>query len=431
LTTFSDLGLAETLLRAVTAEGYTAPTPIQADVIPLLLEGRDVMGLAQTGTGKTASFVLPLLHRIDAATDRPAPRTARALILAPTRELAAQIAEEIGRYARFMRLSTAVVVGGVKPGPQVKALSRGVDILVATPGRLLDHMGSGAADLSRTRTVVLDEADQMLDLGFMPAIRRIMKALPKPRQTALMSATMPDEIEKLARDFQNDPVRVAVTPVSRPIEEIAQSVIEAEHANKSEVLARVLSAPEVSRAIVFTRTKHGADKVKRRLEAAGLPATAIHGNKSQGQRNRALDAFRSGEAPILVATDIAARGIHVDDVSHVVNYELPEVAEVYVHRIGRTGRAGRGGVAVSLCDPAERKLLRAIERLTGLRLAPEGARAARAERPAAGRPPAPKPRPGARGAAPNGAERPAGSGRRRRRGGRPNAGAEAGRQSAA
>ncbi|MEM7695440.1 MAG: DEAD/DEAH box helicase [Pseudomonadota bacterium] len=365
MNTFSDLGLAETLLRAVAAEGYQTPTPIQSGVIPRLLAGEDVLGIAQTGTGKTASFVLPLLHQIAIGKKDRSARSAQALILAPTRELAVQIADEINRYARHMRVAVAVVVGGVKAGPQVRALARGVDIIVATPGRLLDHLSSGAVDLGRTRHVVLDEADQMLDLGFMPAIKKILAALPKRRQTALMSATMPPEIRRLAAKFQTDPTEIAVAPVARPINEIAQRVIPVESAMKREVLCEILSSQDVTRAIVFTRTKHGADKLKRHLEGAGLPATAIHGNKSQPQRQRALEAFRSGATPILIATDIAARGIHVSDISHVINYELPDVAEVYVHRIGRTARAGQSGIAISLCDPSERKLLRAIERLTG------------------------------------------------------------------
>ncbi|XWN32894.1 MAG: DEAD/DEAH box helicase [Devosia sp.] len=371
--TFADLGLAETLLRALAAQGYKNPTPIQSGVIPRLLAGEDVLGIAQTGTGKTASFVLPLLNRIGEGNTSRSARSAQALILAPTRELASQIADEIHRYSRHMRASVAVVVGGVKPGPQVRALARGVEIVVATPGRLLDHMSTGAVDLGSARYVVLDEADHMLDLGFMPAIRKIMSALPKRRQTVLMSATMPKEIRRLAAQFQTDPAEVSVAPAARPIEEIAQSVIEVSSAHKRAVLAGILAGETVTRAIVFTRTKHGADKVKRHLEAAGLSATAIHGNKSQAQRQRALDAFRSGNAPILVATDIAARGIHVDDVSHVINYELPEVAEVYVHRIGRTARAGESGIAISLCDPSERNLLRAIERLIKTPLGREAA----------------------------------------------------------
>ncbi|WP_420405505.1 DEAD/DEAH box helicase [Nisaea sp.] len=368
MTQFNDLGLAKSLLRAVSAEGYTTPTPIQSEVIPALLAGRDVTGIAQTGTGKTASFVLPLLHRIAEQSGKPAARTCGALILTPTRELAQQIAENIRIYGKFMQAEVAVVVGGVKPGPQISALAAGVDIVVATPGRLLDHMKSGAVRLDRTTRVVLDEADQMLDLGFLPAIRKIMGTLPKERQTVLMSATMPSQIRALARDFQSEPAEIAVAAVSRPIERIVQSVRHTPAASKRDVLTEILSDAGSVRAIVFTRTKRGADKVSRHLASAGLSAAAIHGNKSQSQRERTLASFRDGGTSILVATDIAARGIDVDDVSHVINYELPNVAEAYVHRIGRTARAGRSGIAISLCDPAERDLLHAIEKLTGNRL---------------------------------------------------------------
>ncbi|WMS42553.1 DEAD/DEAH box helicase [Acuticoccus sp. MNP-M23] len=372
MTKFTDLGLAEPLLRAVTAEGYESPTPIQAKVIPPLLEGRDVLGTAQTGTGKTAAFVLPLLNQIHADGGRPASKSCRGLILTPTRELATQIAEEIRRYSKFMRASLTVVVGGVKPGPQIRNLARGVDIVVATPGRLLDHLQTGAIDLSLTKFVVLDEADQMLDLGFLPPIKKILAKVPRSRQTALLSATMPNEIRGLAAQFQKDPAEVAVAPVSRPIEQIEQSVIAADASTKKDVLAKLLTEADVTRAIVFCRTKHGSDKLTKHLNNVGLRAVAIHGNKSQNQRERALDDFKKGETPILVATDIAARGIHVNNISHVFNYELPEVAEVYVHRIGRTARAGTTGIAVSLCDPAERKLLRAIERLTNIPLTRAG-----------------------------------------------------------
>lgn len=365
---FNDLGLAKSLLRAVTAEGYTTPTPIQSEVIPVMLAGRDVIGIAQTGTGKTASFVLPLLHRIAGQEGKPAPKTCGALILTPTRELAQQIAENIRIYGKFMQVSVTVVVGGVKPGPQIRSLASGADIVVATPGRLLDHMNTGAIRLDRTTRVILDEADQMLDLGFMPAIRKIMGKVPKERQTALMSATMPPQIRALARDFQTDPAEIAVAAISRPIERIVQTVRHTPAANKRDVLTRILSDADSVRAIVFTRTKRGADKVSRHLESAGLSSAAIHGNKSQSQRERALASFRSGGTSILVATDIAARGIDIDDVSHVINFELPNVAEAYVHRIGRTARAGRTGIAISLCDPAERDLLRAIEKLIGNRL---------------------------------------------------------------
>ncbi len=371
---FKDLGLAESLLQAVSAEGYTNPTPIQTEVIPAMLAKRDVIGIAQTGTGKTASFVLPILEHIARKSRTTAARACGALILTPTRELAQQIAENIRLYGKFMQVSVVVVVGGVKPSPQIRALSGGADIVVATPGRLLDHMNTGAIRLDRATHVVLDEADQMLDLGFMPAIRRIMSKLPKERQTVLMSATMPPQIRALARDFQTNPQEIAVAAVSRPIERITQSVRHTSTASKREVLTGILSEAGDVRAIVFTRTKRGADKVSRHLESAGLSASAIHGNKSQAQRERTLASFRSGRISVLVATDIAARGIDIDDVSHVINFELPNVAEAYVHRIGRTARAGRSGIAISLCDPSERALLRDIERLIGNRLEGTSAR---------------------------------------------------------
>jgi len=381
LTDFASLGLAEPILRAVSAEGYTSPTPIQAQVIPAMLAGGDVLGTAQTGTGKTAAFVLPLLDRLSRERARAQPKTCGALILSPTRELANQIADNIASYGRFLNLRVAVILGGVKPGPQVKALRAGADIVVATPGRLLDHMRSGAVVLSSTRTLILDEADQMLDLGFIPSVRRIVAKAPSDRQTVMMSATMPKPIRRLAEEFQTDPTEIAIGAVSRPIETIAQTVVHTPAAAKREVLTDLLSAADVSRAIVFTRTKRGADRVHKHLSAAGLSTIAIHGNKSQAQRERALYGFRTGRTNILVATDIAARGIDVDDVSHVVNFELPEVAEAYVHRIGRTARAGRSGVAISLCDPAEAGLLRGIEKLTGLRIeraGPDGSRMAAA-----------------------------------------------------
>ncbi|MEX2450120.1 MAG: DEAD/DEAH box helicase [Rhodospirillales bacterium] len=365
---FKDLGLAEPILKAVTAEGYTTPTPIQSEVIPAMLNGRDIVGIAQTGTGKTAAFVLPLLHRIINRAARPGPKCCNVLILAPTRELAAQIAESIATYGRFIRHSAAVVVGGVKPGPQIRAVARGIDVIVATPGRLMDHMSTGAVRLDSATTVILDEADQMLDLGFMPAIRRIMTKLPRERQTLLLSATMPKQIRALADDFLNDPLEIAVTPTARPIELIDQSVILVDGGAKRGVLVDLLKGADVERSIVFTRTKHGADKVTMHLQKAGLSAAAIHGNKSQGQRVRTLADFKASRVNILVATDIAARGIDVDDVSHVVNYELPNVPEVYVHRIGRTARAGKSGIAISLCDGTERGHLRDIERLIGRRL---------------------------------------------------------------
>ncbi len=368
---FEDLGLAESLLRAVSAEGYTNPTPIQAKAIPVLLAGRDVLGIAQTGTGKTASFVLPLLNRIDRERGSVPPKGCRALILTPTRELAAQIAANIRSCSKFMKVSVAIVVGGVKPGPQIRALSSGVDIVVATPGRLIDHMKTGAMRLDRTASVVIDEADQMLDLGFVPAIRTIMGKVPEARQTVLMSATMPPQIRALAQNFLTQPAEISVAPAARPVERIAQSVRHVARADKQHALTEILSDRDVARAIVFTRTKRGADRVNRHLQKAGLSAAAIHGNKSQGQRERTLSGFRSGKTTILVATDIAARGIDIDDVSHVINFELPNVPEAYVHRIGRTARAGRAGVAISLCDPSERGLLRDIQRLIGNQLESE------------------------------------------------------------
>jgi len=365
---FKDLALDEALLRAIDAAGYTTPTPIQSDVIPAILEGHDILGIAQTGTGKTASFVLPLLQKILADGARAKPKTCQTLILTPTRELASQIAENIGNYAKFTKISVAVVVGGVKPKPQIRALTPGVDIVVATPGRLLDHVNAGVLSLDKTTAVVLDEADQMLDLGFMPTIRKIMKQLPVKRQTAMMSATMPPPIRKLTAEFQTNPVEITVAAVSKPIERIAQSVQHVPAGNKSSALSQILLADKPDCTIVFTRTKRGADKVCRQLGGAGLSAVAIHGNKSQSQREKALAAFRDREIKVLVATDIAARGIDIDDVSLVINYDLPHVSESYVHRIGRTARAGRSGKAISLCDPTEQDLLKSIEKLIGTQL---------------------------------------------------------------
>lgn len=362
---FTDLGLAEPILRAIAAEGYASPTPIQAEVIPSMLTGKDLIGVAQTGTGKTASFVLPLLHRIAKQHRSPGSRKCSNLILTPTRELAQQIADNIRSYSKFMKVSVTVVVGGVKPGPQIRSLACGADIVVATPGRLLDHISTDALSLGQTTCVILDEADQMLDLGFLPAIRKIMQKLPGERQTVLMSATMPPKVRKLAHDFQVEPEEIAVAAVSRPIERIAQSIRHVPSAGKRDLLVDILSDGGDMRAIVFTRTKRGADRVSRHLDAHGLSSAAIHGNKSQPQRERTLASFRSGRTAVLVATDIAARGIDVDDVTHVINFDLPNVPEAYVHRIGRTARAGRAGIAISLCDPSELDLLRDIERLIG------------------------------------------------------------------
>lgn len=366
MTNFKDLGLSDDILRAVSAEGYTTPTPIQTKVIPAMLAGNDLLGIAQTGTGKTAAFVLPLLQAsCQNNHKRPAPRKCHALILTPTRELAAQINDNIDAYGKNLPLSAVTVVGGVKPGPQVRALAHGADIVVATPGRLLDHLQGGAIDLRNTTHVILDEADQMLDLGFLPSIRRIFQKLPKKRQTVLMSATMSKQIRKIASDFLSNPQEISVARVSRPIERIDQSVHHIPSSEKREALVKILSGSGIERAIVFTRTKRGADRVSKTLTAAGLSSAAIHGNKSQNQRQKTLNMFREGYTKILVATDIAARGIDVDGVSHVVNFELPNVSESYVHRIGRTARAGKTGTAISLCDPSERPLLRDIEKLIG------------------------------------------------------------------
>lgn len=366
---FNELGLAAPLLKALEDEGYTTPTPIQAQAIPALLAGSDMLGIAQTGTGKTAAFALPLLHRL-AADKRPAPRRgARVLVLSPTRELAAQIGESFRTYGRHMGVTVAVVFGGVSHKPQIEALTRGVDVLVATPGRLIDHLDSRVVSLEAVEAFVLDEADQMLDLGFVRPIRRIVQHLRAKRQNLFFSATMPQEIAALAAELLNDPVRIAVTPVATTAERVSQQVMHIEAGKKKSLLVELLADPEMQRTLVFTRTKRGADRVARHLEAAGIQAAAIHGNKSQRQREIALDAFRNGKTGVLVATDIAARGIDIDAVSHVVNYELPEVPEAYVHRIGRTARAGAEGRAISLCDVAERDLLKAIERLTRQQIA--------------------------------------------------------------
>ncbi|MDE2362673.1 MAG: DEAD/DEAH box helicase [Hyphomicrobiales bacterium] len=364
MTDFAGLGVAETVLRALRDEGYARPTPIQARAIPSILEGRDLLGIAQTGTGKTCAFAVPIIQRLIEHPRRAAPGTVRALILAPTRELAAQIGESFRAYGRHARLRVAVVVGGVSMGPQIQNIAKGLDVLVATPGRLLDHVDSRRLRLDATEVVVLDEADHMLDLGFIVPIRRIVGKLPKARQTLFFSATMPREIASLADDMLSNPARVEVTPVATTAERVSQKAYLVDHASKRELLVEILSSPDASRALVFTRTKRGADRVARILEEAGIPSGAIHGNKSQNNRQRTLNDFKAGKLRALVATDIAARGIDVDGVSHVVNFELPEVPETYVHRIGRTARAGAAGVAISLCDNGERALLRAIEKTT-------------------------------------------------------------------
>ena len=364
MTQFSDLGLAQPLLRALQAEGYDTPTPIQAQAIPTVMQGRDLLGIAQTGTGKTAAFALPILHRLQ-ANRKPAPRRGcRVLVLSPTRELASQIADSFRGYGRFLGLSVAVIFGGAKYNPQVKALANGIDVLVATPGRLIDHLQQHTAFLGETEIFVLDEADQMLDLGFLQPIKKIVAKLPAQRQNLFFSATMPNEIGKLAGDLLKDPAKVSVAPESTTVERVEQSLLFVEALRKRALLAELFAEKALSRVIVFTRTKRGADRVARYLEASGVSAASIHGDKSQGQRERALAAFKAGACRALVATDIAARGIDVDAVSHVINYELPNVPEAYVHRIGRTARAGATGMAISLCCDDERPLLKDIQKTT-------------------------------------------------------------------
>jgi ATP-dependent RNA helicase RhlE len=360
---FESLRVGENLRRALRDVGYTEPTPIQSQAIPHLLQGRDLLGIAQTGTGKTAAFALPLLQRLDEERSSAKPRRPRALILAPTRELALQIHEELGRYGRYLSLRHTYIFCGVSANPQIKALAQGIDVVVATPGRLLDLAGQRKIDLSEVSVLVLDEADRLLDMGFVRDVKRIVAMTPKTRQSLLFSATMPKEVVSLAREILKDPIRVDVSPKDVTVTEIDQRVVMVGTSDKQRMLEHLLRDDEVSRAIVFTRTKHGANRVAKKLERAGIGAEAIHGNKSQNARQRALSNFKNGDAWVLVATDIAARGIDIDAVSHVFNFELPHEPESYVHRIGRTGRAGATGAAWSLVDPSERGRLRAVERL--------------------------------------------------------------------
>ncbi len=365
---FSELALIEPLQRALSAENYHTPTPIQAQAIPHLLAGRDVLGVAQTGTGKTAAFALPILQRLVQPRVAPAAKSARALILTPTRELALQIDASFRAYGRHLQLRQAVIFGGVGQHPQVAAMARGVDILVATPGRLLDLMNQRHVRFDGLSVFVLDEADRMLDMGFIRDVKRIVAVLPKERQTLLFSATMPGDIASLAQSVLTSPVRVEVTPVSSTVERIDQRVLFVDGASKRPLLAEVLRDPAISRALVFARTKHGADRIAKDLERSRVEAAAIHGNKSQSARQRALESFRSGRVRVLVATDIAARGIDIDGITHVINFDLPNVPESYVHRIGRTARAGAEGIALSFCSAEERVLLRDIEKLTRRKL---------------------------------------------------------------
>lgn len=358
---FDSLGLGQTLLDAATREGYTQPTPIQARTIPTVLGGQDVLAAAQTGTGKTAAFTLPLLNRLAGRTQRQP----RVLILAPTRELASQVADNARSHGRDLELRIATVFGGVSEKPQIKAFNKGVDIVVATPGRLLDHLQQGNVDLSALETLVLDEADRMLDMGFIHDIKRILKHLPEKRQNLLFSATFSNDIRKLAADLLNKPVEIDVAPRNATAEHIDQRVVFVEKTRKRALLSYLIGSNNWRQVLVFSRTKHGANRLCKQLEQDGLPAAALHGNKSQTARSKALEGFKTGHVRVLVATDIAARGIDINTLPHVINFDLPNVAEDYVHRIGRTGRAGHEGQALSLVAPDERKLLKGIERLTG------------------------------------------------------------------
>ena len=363
MTKFSDLGLRSSLLKAITRAGYETPTPIQQKAVPLVLEGRDLIGLAQTGTGKTAAFGLPLIDRLMGADVKPRPKSVKALILAPTRELVNQIAENLRAYTDGTPIKVVTVVGGSSINVQMKRLERGTDILVATPGRLIDLTDRRAVFLDTVTYLVLDEADQMLDLGFIHALRKIAALLGTPRQTLLFSATMPKQMEEISRAYLTNPARVQVATPGKAADKIKQALHYVTKEGKTELLKDYLNASPEGLALVFSRTKHGAEKLKKHLEACGYKAQSIHGNKSQGQRERAIKAFKSGEARILVATDVAARGIDIPDVSHVYNYDLPEVPENYVHRIGRTARAGRDGEALAFCSATEIGYLRQIEKL--------------------------------------------------------------------
>jgi ATP-dependent RNA helicase RhlE len=383
VTSFEDLTLVEPLRRALKDESYAAPTPIQAQAIPPLLARRDLLGIAQTGTGKTAAFALPILQCLAASRDQAGRqrKTARCLVLTPTRELALQIGDSFRAYGRYLGLRSLVIFGGVGQNPQVAGMARGVDILVATPGRLLDLIGQGHVRLDAVETVVLDEADRMLDMGFIHDVRKIVALLPKQRQSLLFSATMPTAIARLAGGILRDPVRVEVTPPATTVELIEQRVAFVERAGKRDMLCAMLNDSALGRVLVFTRTKHTANRVAEQLARAGFSAEAIHGNKSQGARQRALEGFRAGHVRVLVATDIAARGIDVDGITHVINYELPNVPDTYVHRIGRTARAGAAGAAISLCDGEERAYLRDIERAIGRKVPVMDAQALRSTGP--------------------------------------------------
>ncbi len=363
---FDSLGIISPILQALQEEGYSQPTPIQQQAIPEVLQERDLLGCAQTGTGKTAAFAIPILQLLNGRPPAdPVKRALRALILTPTRELAIQIGDSFTAYGRHLKLKHTVIFGGVNQGNQTRALSQKPEIIIATPGRLLDLMGQGFIKLDQIEIFVLDEADRMLDMGFIQDVRRVIKQLPQKRQTLFFSATMPDEIRELSDAILNKPVRVEVTPVSSTAEKVEQYLFKVDKKDKRALLQYVLRDPSITSCLVFTRTKHGADKVAKDLQKAGISAEAIHGNKTQGARQRALNNFKDGRCRVLVATDIAARGIDVENLSHVINYELPDVPETYVHRIGRTGRAGASGIAFSFCDREERPMLRQIQLLIG------------------------------------------------------------------
>ncbi len=361
--TFHELGLIEPITRTLDEHNYITPTPIQLNAIPILLNNQDLLGIAQTGTGKTAAFSLPLLQHLFKTQCNPTPRKARALVLAPTRELAIQIAENCQVYSKHLSLRQTTIFGGVNQKPQVKMMSKGVDLLIATPGRLLDLMQQGHIDLSSISHFVLDEADRMLDMGFINDIKKIMAKIPKKRHTLLFSATMPNTISKLAKSLLNNPKTVEVTPKVVTVEKIDQVLYKVGKKEKRSLLVNLLQNKDITRAIIFSKTKHGANRIVQELEHSGISSAAIHGNKSQSARQKALAAFKDGEIRTLVATDIAARGIDVDKISHVINYDLPNEPESYVHRIGRTARAGTKGSAISFCDESEHKELRAIERV--------------------------------------------------------------------
>ncbi len=360
---FDSLGLSAELLRAISDQGYTEPTPVQRQAIPVILEGRDIMAGAQTGTGKTAGFTLPLLQKLSAAKAGNGQRPVRALVLTPTRELAAQVGESVATYGKYLPLKSAVIFGGVKINPQIAKLRSGVDILVATPGRLLDHLGQKTLDLSRVEILVLDEADRMLDMGFIRDIRKVLALLPRNRQNLLFSATFSDDIKKLASGLLHDPAFIEVARRNAPTELVSQVVHPVDRERKRELLSSLIGTNNWRQVLVFTRTKHGANRLSDQLEKDGITSAAIHGNKSQGARTRALADFKQGAVRVLVATDIAARGLDIDQLPHVVNFELPNVPEDYVHRIGRTGRAGNEGEAMSLVCVDELKLLKDIERV--------------------------------------------------------------------